>query len=732
MRLRTFRIVFLGVLFGLFCLCMTDVHSQTTSQLTAILTGSVTDPAGATISGAEVSAAPLGAAGGTIRAGTGADGRFVLKLAVGKYRVSISHSSFEEVQQEFTLVGDETREWSVRMALARLAASVVVTAEAEPVPATSTTAPVDIFTRPEIDQRGEIWLAPMLGGAPGISISRLGPEGGITSIFLDGGNSNFTKVLVDGTPVNDPGDAVDFSNLTLDNVEKIEVVHGASSALFGSDAMTGVVQIFTRQGTTREPQFTLLGEGGMFSTWRGLAQLSGLVGRFDYSAAFSRYNSNGEGVNDAFRDAVLSGNFGYRFTETDTLRLIMRSTTSDAGIPGQTLLEPRDTDQHDGLRDISANLAWDFTTGDHWHHHLAGTESYTHELFANPGSEFCFPPPSFICDFPFTTRNEFNRAGFVGQSSYLFPKGAATLGYQAEEENAFLNGVHARRDNQAGYLDFRWQPGQRWTATLGGRAEANASFGTRVVPRAGLAYAARFGHDFWGATRLRASYGWGIKEPTLVQSFSNDPCFTGNPSLRPERSHTFDAGVEQFLASDRLRLFVDYFHNRFYDIVSFASTRGFCGTFFNTDLARAYGAHAGLEARVARWLHVSGNYTYDNSRVLRAPNAFDPTEIPGNRLLKRPLHSASLIVNAAVRRMNWNLAGYYVGRRTDSDFLGLGLTSNPSYVRWDLATSYNVNRRLALLARVENLFNRHYQDAIGYPALRLNYRAGVKYTWGAE
>ena len=133
-----------------------------------------------------------------------------------------------------------------------------------------------------------------------------------------------------------------------------------------------------------------------------------------------------------------------------------------------------------------------------------------------------------------------------------------------EVENGAEGGPDSRRNNQAGYVEVRYQFGRRVTATAGGRAEANASFGTRVVPRAGIAYALRYGHDFWGATRLRVSYGEGIKEPDFFDSFSNDPCDPGNPNLMPEQSTTIHGGADQVLASDRFRISVDYFHNDFY------------------------------------------------------------------------------------------------------------------------------------------------------------------------
>ena len=173
--------------------------------------------------------------------------------------------------------------WDVRLELAPLAAGVVVSASAEPATIENTAALVNIITRQQIEERGEIWLTPLTQGIPGISFSQLGPMGGSTTFFLDGGNSDYTKVLIDGVPVNQPGGLVDFSNFSLDGIDKIEVVHGATSVLYGSDAMTGVLQIFTHRGTTSQPVLELAADGGTFGTGHGSGQLSGLAGAFDYS-----------------------------------------------------------------------------------------------------------------------------------------------------------------------------------------------------------------------------------------------------------------------------------------------------------------------------------------------------------------------------------------------------------------------------------------------------------------
>lgn len=689
---------------------------STQTKSTATITGNLSDPSGAAVVGASIVTEPAGSsAANSIHATSGLDGGFVLTLAPGTYRVTIAHRAFERVEREFTVAAGDARTWDVRLTLERLSSSVVVTASAQAESVEDVPVPVDIITRQDIDDRQETFLLPMLQSAEGASIARLGPFGGIGSFFLDGGNSYYTKVFIDGAPVNQPGGAVDFSNFTTDNIDKIEVVHGASSALYGSDAMSGVIQVFTHRGDTATPVIELEGDGGMFQAGHGSALISGLLGAFDYSASASYFDTNGQGPGDGFRDTTLSGNFGYRFSETDTVRLALRNTASDAGQPGQTLLPPQDggivIGQHSQLHDFSSDLAWDFKPGEQWDAHISAFESRFQDLEVSPAFG------SFL--------SKFNRAGSDDRLNYSFPNGGVTFGYYLEQENG-----PQPRFNQAGYVEGRYKVGRRLNLVAGVRAEANAFFGTRVVPRAGASYALRFGRGFWGPTKVRASYGEGIVEPEMFPAGCT-------PILSPEQSTTFDVGVDQYVASDRARLSVTYFHNDFHNIVSFASAANgncpaFGGSFFNTDKARAYGTNASFEVKAARWLSFAGTYTYDDSLVQKSPNATDLALLPGNRLFFRPLNSANLVVNAHFRRMHWSLAGTFVGRRTDSDFLGLGITSVGGYFRCDLANAIDMGRGFSTIARVENLFNQHYEDAVGYPALRLNYRLGVKYVWGRE
>ncbi|HXN50645.1 MAG TPA: TonB-dependent receptor [Candidatus Acidoferrum sp.] len=739
--------------------------SAQASSPDAHLSGTLFDPNGAGIAGVRITAqletvpnAPV------LAAISSSDGAYTLDLPAGRYHIQFTRPSF--VPRDFTLElsAGESRNLDLRLGLERLSSSVVVSAQAEPALAQETSASVSVITREEIERRQAVPLTDVLLYSSGVAIDRTGPEGGFAGIFLNGGNSYQTKVLVDGTAVNLPGGTFDFSNFTLDNIDKVEVVRGAESALYGTDAVSGVIQVFTHRGETRVPAVNLFTEGGSFSTARGGAQLSGLLGSFDYSGAASYFTSDGQGPNNSFRNRTVSGNFGYAFSETNQLRLALRNNTSEAGIPGQTLITPPSLHQINDLHDFSANARWDFTSGAHWHHQVSSAESYHHMFTANPIQSFfatdpfagcprtdpAAVPTAEFCDFTSAgAKSEYNRASINAQTSYILRKISATAGYQYEVENAdisFLGIGHLRRNNQGGYLDLRYLPHRRVSLDFGARAEANGSFGTRVVPRVGASLGLRYGSGFWGDTRYRFFYGEGIVEPRFDQNAGFSPCFPGNPSLKPEASKTWNTGIEQKLADDRVKISADYFSSRFYDIISFTSCfpfspcaipqpagcPAFWGNFFNTDLARARGTNIAVETRLVRWLMLAGNYSYDDSRVLVSPNAFDLAEIAGNHLIRRPTHSGSLTLSSSFRQFNFIIAGYFSGARTDSDFLFLGLTRNPGYARFDISSSYAMGRGISLYARATNLFDKHYQDAIGYPSLGRDVRVGMNYRFSGK
>jgi vitamin B12 transporter len=722
---------FLFLLSALLLLVVSPATPQSDSA-NATLSGSISDPMDAAISGARITAEPAdGGNAKAVPAVSTSDGTYTLSLPPGHYRVHVSQESFVARDLIVDLAPGESRTVNLRLVLQPLSSSVAVTAQVIPLPAQQTTAPVDIITREEIERRQAVSIPDLLYTSPGVAFARTGPFGGTASLFLNGGNSNFTKVLVDGTPINPPGAPVDFSSLTTDNLEKVEIVRGAESAIYGSDAVSGVVQFFSQRGETRVPEVSVFAEGGGFSSGRGGAQISGLLGKFDYSGAASYFSTEGQGPNDAFLNRSYSGNFGYSFSDTNQIHFSLRDNTSGAGIPGATLFGPPDLTQGYGQKIFSANLRWDFSTGAHWHHQLMGTESYTRQ------HSFDFDPT-----FGYDSLLKYNRAAVAEQSTYVSRNFAATAGYQYEVENVFIEGIapgHLRRNNEGGYIDLRYSPVSRLSLDVGVRAEDNATFGTRVSPRAGGTYFLHEGKGFFGDTRYRVFYGQGIKEPRFDQTFGDDPCFPGNPDLKPEASKGWSTGFEQKLASDRVKLSADYFYTRFYDVVSFASgsITPSCpfgtGTYFNTDLAISRGVNIVGETNLRKWLRIIGNYTYDDTRVLKSENAFfDPSQVPGNHLLRRPVNSGSLALNVFYARINWNFIGYFSGVRTDTDFVNPTQIINPGYARFDMAASYNLSRGFALTARATNLFDKQYQDALGYPALGRDYRFGVRYSFAGR
>src|SRR6185369_3718447 len=175
-----------------------------------------------------------------------------------------------------------------------------------------------------------------LRSIPGLAVVQTGGRGGITSIFARGGESDYNKVLIDGVPVNSAGGLFDFSSLTPENLDRIEVVRGPQSALFGSDAMTSVIQLVTKRGSTSDPEFEFSGEGGSFDYHRETARLSGLARGFDYSASFGFQSTDGRFPNSDFINRSASANLGFHLAPEAELRVTSRWNNNTLGVPGPT------------------------------------------------------------------------------------------------------------------------------------------------------------------------------------------------------------------------------------------------------------------------------------------------------------------------------------------------------------------------------------------------------------
>jgi vitamin B12 transporter len=351
--------------------------------------------------------------------------------------------------------------------------------------------------------------------------------------------------------------------------------------------------------------------------------------------------------------------------------------------------------------------------------------------------------PSFgNFDFPFDSYADLNRAGFMYHGEYDPRLWARTnFGYEFEDENGFIGDLtalpltHGLRRNHAAYAE-QVLTFLRFTFVGGGRFVHNESFGNTGVPRAALTFLALRGGERLGPTRLRVAYGQGIKEPSLDQSFGTASFFIiPNPSLMPERSQTIETGVVQNLFSDRYSVSAEYYHNIFRDqITSTFDPTTFISQFVNLNRSLAHGAEFEFHGRPATRLSVDASYVYTSSQILESPVASDPLLQPGEPLLRRPKHSGTVALNYFGRRCGGNLSAVGIGRRTDSDFLGIvpHVDHAAGYVRADASGWYELQRHVTAFLAIENLLNKRYEEAAGFPALKANFRAGLRFRFGGE
>jgi vitamin B12 transporter len=256
----------------------------------------------------------------------------------------------------------------------------------------------------------------------------------------------------------------------------------------------------------------------------------------------------------------------------------------------------------------------------------------------------------------------------------------------------------------------------------------NESFGDRGVPRAALSYLLRRGGEKLSETRLRGSYAQGFKEPTFYDTLGFPPFSPPNPNLKPEQNRAFEAGVSQSLLRGKYSLDAVYFNNLFHDKIDYDPL-----TFqaINIDKALAHGAEVTAGAHPLKSLQVQAAYVYTSTQVLEASAV--SSLVVGGPLLHRPKHSGSLLASYTRRRFGATLGGTFIGRRADESFgISPPITHAAGYARFDAGGWYTVNRHITAYAKAENLLNQHYNDVVGYPGLRFNFRAGMRFSFGGD
>jgi vitamin B12 transporter len=668
----------------------------------------------------------------------------------GSLRVRILAAGFAIQDADISTSGRETA--TVKLRLASATETVTVSATRTLVPASVSGADVETLNSEQLEVMRPVAADDALHFLPGAIVATTGQRGGLSSLFVRGGDSTYNKVIVDDVPVNDPGGTFDFGVLPLEGADRLEFVRGAQSTLYGSDAMTSVVQVFTRTGSTRVPELRFGADGGNLGTANGYASLAGASGRFDYNLFGNQFNTMGQGPNDDYSNSQEGMNVGAKLNDWTSLRVRARHSNSATGVQGNwnfngVPILPPDFDQRARQNNLLASADLTITGPSRWQHRFTGFEYKLDRTNIQPVNQpGRVDPFGDQIDTPFDSITRINRAGFDYQGDYTERSWAhTTVGYEFEDENGTTGSLpdslsHGLRLNHAVYGQQVLTLG-RLSLVAGARYVHNGSFGNRVVPRVALGFTALRGGQFFSGTRFRFSYATGIKEPSFAQSFGNGGGFPviPNDALKPERVRSFEAGFEQKF-SQNYSLSGTYFNGLFRDKIDFNFITGStcplpstsCGQYVNVNEALAHGAELEFHGRPMPKLSFDGSYTYTSTQVLEQPFAFDPLLAPGQPLIRRPKHSGTLVLTYLGSRWGANLGGSFIGRRPDSDFLGYNIDHAAGYARVDIGGWYAVTSRVTGYVNIENALDHQYQEVVGYPALGINVRAGVRFRIGGD
>lgn len=697
----------------------------------------VIDPSSAAVAGARVSLIRSSDSKIVKTVITSAEGTAQIGLPKsGSFRVRVLAPGFAAEDVDIS----SEREVTIKVRLAPASETVVVTATRTPVPGEAAGADVDTLNADQLVAMRPVGAADAVRFLPGAVVNAAGQRGALTSLFVRGGESRYNKVIVDGVTVNEPGGTFDFGTLPLDEAGRLEFVRGAQSTLYGSDAMTSVVQVWTRTGNTPVPELRLGASGGNFSTADGYASLAGSHERFDYNLFADQFNTAGAWINNSYSDSLQGANVGAALNERASLRLRVRHSNSHSGVPGEwnfngTPLQPPDPSDWSQLNNIigSAELAIRAPSG--WEHHLTGFDYLYryHDLNANGD-------PARVFDFPSNEVDRLNRAGVEYQGDYSERTWShTTFGYRVENENGFVGNLdyppqtHGQRLNHEAYAQQQLVVG-RFDLIGGARFIHNSAFGNTGVPRVAVAWQALRGGETFSGTRVRFAYATGFKEPRLEETFAGPPYTQANTALKPERSRSFEAGLQQNFIQGRYVFTTTYFNNLFRDQINYVTVDpvNFIGEYVNVNKALAHGFEADLQAKLRSRLLLNTAYTYTSTQILVNPAPVNSLYDPGSPLLRRPKHSATVLLSYVGARWGGNVSGSFVGRRPDSDFLGFNIDHAAGYVRADVGGWYAIRPRLTAFLNVENALDRRYNEVVGYPALPINFRAGLRVRLGGD
>jgi outer membrane receptor protein involved in Fe transport len=687
-------------------------------------------------------------------------------LADGKYQLTASAPGLAAPQAEVEVRGTEVQAFDLHLHLSAVQQQVVVSASLGDTLASEVGSSVSVVSGQDVKDRAAVNVLDVLSGIPGVEVSQSGRYGGVTGVYVRGGQSNYNLVMVDGIELNEFGGAFDFAPLPADGVERVEVTRGPESALYGPNAVTSVINIVTpeAEGT---PHFTFQAEGGSFTTRRFVVNGSGLTHGLNWGFDVSRFDSGGLVQNDNFRDQSIFLSIGYHRSPRRRVDFHFVGNANDAGAPGAYGSDPDqlyDTPIYPGG---PTNRQLGLLTRDK--QNLFGWEGNYSEQFTSKFQQVTSVSVStndYYFRSPLGDSYSNNLRGVLNTRSEVAVSNkdyfVAGFEYNREQvEDTYIadnNGVPfvLPRTSLAFFAENRWSPTRRLYLTTGFRVDdlrtdslPAGDYGERpllppstvakVNPRVSAAYMLR---ESSGATmdgtRLHASFGTGIRAPDGFNL-----AFTNNPNLKPETSVSFDAGIEQRFFQSKAVLDVTYFNNHFQDqIVTLGGSLSNLSSFVSGNLgnSRAQGVEASFHVHPIRSLEMSVEYTRDSTEVLSLNGsslALAPLQV-GQPLINEPRNSGAYNLTWRHGNLMLNTNAYIRGPVLGvepNDGLGacsFGLPClfpDKGYVRMDGGFSYRLPKGVEIFGRLDNLLDQKYEEVLGYPSLPFNVLAGVRFSF---
>jgi vitamin B12 transporter len=599
---------------------------------------------------------------------------------------------------------------------------LVVTATRLPTPEAEIASSITVITGAEMEQKQERTLPEALQDVPGLNVVQSGGPGSATQVYIRGTNANHVKVLIDGIEISDPSapdGAFDFAHILTADIDRVEILRGPQSGLYGSDAIGGVINIITKSGAG-PAHITGSVEGGSFGTFNQAAGASGSVARFNYAFDIAHYRSDdtpvtplalvpaGRSINDdAYDNKTASTKLGVALTDTLDLGLVARYTESDLHFTEDDFLGPEALPSESTTRQFATRGTAHLLSFDGLLDQTFGV-AFTNDLdrTADP-------------NLPDLTLSHGDRVKFDWQGNIKLAD-TQTLTLGAEHQRAAFDSnipVSASLTNNGGFAELQSSFFDRLFNTISVRYDDYDTFGSKVTWRVAPAFLIPE-----TGTKLKATLGTGFKAPSLDQLYESFSAFDffANPNLRPETSIGYDAGFEQSFQDKRIQFGATYFHN---DITNLIDINDAGTTYQNIGKATTYGVESFVAWKPVDRLTLRGDYTFTIAE----------DDILHTELLRRPKDKASVTATWQVTSaFSLTPSLVYVGPWVDVTRAGTasGVPTN-GYTLLNFAGAYDLGHGMTAFARIDNALDRSYQDPIGFLHPGLGVFAGIRVAFDA-